>query len=386
MTVKDIRSYIEGYDEIKSDIEVLRKYGQDYAVQRGQVAHTIDTLHPKELSLRVSEIVEETISSKTFRFVSPGQWLPPFQAGQYINLFVEIKGVRTSRPYSISSPPTQIAYYDLTVRRVEDGFVSDYLLDQVKPGDEFRSTSPAGHFHYNPLYMGRDLVFLGGGSGVTPIMSMIREITDRGLDRNLHLIYGSRLEKDIIFRDELDDRARKHPNLKVSYVLSEPDPGYDGLTGFINADLLGSLLGDTNDKIFFVCGPPVMYKFCLAELAKLGIPRRRIRTELFGLPKDITSEPGWPPEIDRSRNFSVQIRGGSQFTAMAGESLLISLEKAGYQVPSCCRSGECSLCRIKLVSGRVFQPASAKVRKSDLQFGYVHACSSYPLEDLEVLL
>jgi ferredoxin-NADP reductase len=386
MTGKDLKSYIEGYDEIQSEIAVLRKYGQDHAVQKGLVAHTINSLHPRELSLKVSEIWQETPSTKTFRLISPGQWLPPFQAGQYINLFVEIGGVRTSRPYSLSSPPTQTAFYDLTVRRVEDGFVSDYLLDEVRPGHEFRSTAPAGHFYYNPLYMGRDLVFLAGGSGITPILSMIREMTDRGLDRELHLVYGSRLASDIICRDELALRAERHANLKVSHVLSEPAPGYDGLTGFMDADLLGRLLGDTTEKMFFVCGPPIMYQFCRAELSKLGVPRRRIRTEVFGLPRDITSEPGWPREIARERNFTVQVRGGSPFQAAAGESLLTSLEKAGYQVPSCCRSGECSLCRIKLVSGRVFQPATAKVRKSDRRFGYVHACSTYPLDDLEILL
>ncbi len=88
------------------------------------------------------------------------------------------------------------------VRRVEDGFVSNYLLDELKPGDKLSSSSPSGNFHYNPLFHGDKLAFIAGGSGITPFMSMIRELADKNLSRRLHLFYGSRVEDDVIYRKE----------------------------------------------------------------------------------------------------------------------------------------------------------------------------------------
>jgi len=385
MSSEDYRSRIEGFEEIQKEIEVLRKYRIDYTTYKGRVVQLINLLHPKVLRLRVSEIRVETRTAKTLRLVSADHYLPPFQAGQYINLFVEVDGVRTSRPYSLSSPPNQTGYYDITVRRVTDGFVSNYLLDEVKVGDVFESTSPAGNFFHNPLLHGPDLVFLAGGSGITPFMSQIRETTDRGLDRRIQLIYGSMSDEDIIFRDELADRADRHGNLSVHHVISDPPPGYQGLTGFLTADLIESTVGDLNGKTFFLCGPEAMYSFCLAELTKLSLPRRRVRTEVFGPPKDVTAQPGWPEEVSGESTFKVRV-GGRTVSARAAEPLMNALERAGVVLPSSCRSGECSLCRTKLFSGRVFHPAGVKLRKSDRRFGYIHPCLAYPLSDLEIMI
>ena len=385
MTHNDLLAQMDGYEEIVKEIEILRKYGPDYGAIRGRVKMVIDQLHPPRLNLRLSEIREETASTKTLRFISVDGALPPFQAGQYINLFVEAGGVRTSRPYSISSSPCQTAYYDLTVRRVEDGFVSNLLLDDVRVGDLFTSTSPAGNFRFNPLYMDDDLVLLAGGSGITPFMSMIREATDLGLDRRLHLIYGCRDENDVIFEARLRGRAARHPNFRFDPVVSEPSAGYKGLTGFLTADLIKTLIGSPDNKTFFMCGPEAMYDFCLPELKKLGIPDRKIRTEVFGGPKNPASQPGWPSGLSPDAEFEVRLRDRT-IKARAGEPLLNSLEKAGLVTPVQCRAGECSLCRVKLLSGKVFQSRGARVRRSDLQYGYIHSCASYPLEDLELLL
>ena len=386
MSIQNIKTQIEGYTEIQQEIEVLRKYATDRTVERGNVTQIINRLHPKTLNLRVSEIIEETLSATTFRLVSQDRYLPPFQAGQYINLFVEVNGVRTSRPYSISSPPNQTGYYDITVRRVADGFVSTYLLDEVKVGDIFQSTSPSGQFYHNPLFHGEDLVFLAGGSGITPFMSMIREITDRGLDRRIKLIYGNRISDDIIFKKEIKERSTRHENLTVHTVISEPANGYKGLTGFITAESIKDLSGNLDDKMFYVCGPEAMYTFVLAELKKMNIPKRKIRVEVFGPPADIKSQPGWPEDVSINDSFNVKIKSKTTIKAKAGEPLMNSLERAGIVITASCRSGECSLCRTKLVSGKVFQPRGVKLRKSDRTFGYIHTCMAYPLEDLEIII
>jgi ferredoxin-NADP reductase len=383
---RDFRPEIEGYAEIRREIEVLRRYGFDYSSHKGRVGQVLDLLHPKRIRLQVSEIREETQTAKSFRLSSPDGYLPPFQAGQYINLFVDVGGVRTSRPYSISSPPNQNGYYEIAVRRVEDGFVSSYLLDTVKVGARLESTGPSGNFYYNPLFHGNDLVFLAGGSGITPFMSMIREVTDRGLPRKIHLIYGSRDPDDMIFGEELEERARLHENLKMTSVISEPPQGFEGFTGFISAKLMRDVLGGVEGKTFYICGPEAMYTFCLPELLKLQVPARKIRMEVFGPPKDVTGQPGWPEMVSADSRFQVTVKGRKRINAQAGEPLMVSLERAGIVIPASCRSGECSLCRTKLLSGKVFQPPGVKLRKSDRTYGYIHPCVAYPLENLEIMI
>jgi len=351
---------IEGYDEIQKEIRVLSKYGADYAAQRGEVNATVDRYHPKRLNFQVSEIITETALAKTIRLVPENGYLPPFQAGQYINLFVETKGVRSSRPYSIASPPNQCAYYDLTVKAVPDGFVSLYLLEDVKVGDRLSSTGPMGGFFHNPLSHSNEVVYLAGGSGITPMMSMIREVTDRGLERQIHLFYGSRNPDDIIYRAELKRLAAVHKNLTVDFVISEPENSYQGLTGFINGKLLQERLGDLTKKTFFLCGPEAMYKFCRKELERLGLRRKQIRIEVFGPPGDVTAEPGWPEGLSADATFKVQVSDGRTLEVSAGEPLMNGLERRQLVLPAACRSG--------------------------LQFGYIHPCMAYPLEDLEILL
>nr|NIR14370.1 hypothetical protein [Desulfobacterales bacterium] len=145
---KKIFQEFDGYNEIIEEIEISRKYGVDYSAHKDSPDQYINRLHPPRLRLRVSEIIEETASTKTLRLVSEDHYLPPFLAGQYIALFLGIGNIRTSRPYSISSPPNQTGHYDITIRRVEGGLVSNYLLDEVEKGDVLESSGPAGHFYH----------------------------------------------------------------------------------------------------------------------------------------------------------------------------------------------------------------------------------------------
>lgn len=383
---KSQRQLIEGYREIEKELEICRKYGIDYSSRRGQWMAAVERLHPRRLKLKVAAIISETADASTLRLVAAEGYLPPFQAGQYINLLVDIDGIRTGRPYSISSPPSQTAYYDLTVRRVPNGFVSDYLLDRVTPGDLLESTGPAGHLYYNPLFHGRDLVFLAGGSGITPFASMIREVTDRCLNRRIHLIYGCRTPDEAIFNAEFLNRAEIFDNFTYDLVISDPKDNCQGLSGLLDAELIKARVGDVLSKTFYLCGPKAMYDFCIPELNKLNIPRRRIRQEIFGTPARITQEAGWPQEVSEEAVFAVKLSSGREIPARACEPLLISLERAGIVVENCCRSGECSLCRVKMLSGRVYQTENALLRKSDKNAGYIHSCAAYPLSDLEILL
>jgi len=375
----------EGYDELIRENAVLEKYGFDYRTRKGELRSIIDMLHPEKLDLTVSEIRSETASTKSIKLVSRDANLPPFQAGQYINVFVETGGVRTSRPYSIASSPTQTGYYEIAVRRVEDGFVSSYLLDELKPGDTLTSSAPSGNFHYNPLLSGNQLALIAGGSGITPFMSMIRELADKNLSRRLHLIYGCRVENDVIYKEELDRISAVHGNFTWDLVVSEPSASFAGLQGLITSSLIKERLG-TLDRTFFVCGPEALYQFCLPELEKLQIPGRRTKVEVMGTPKNIAAYPGWPENVKADDVFKVAVKGKKTISAAASEPLMISLERAGLAVPALCRSGECSLCRTKLTAGKVYQPNGVKLRKSDRAFGYIHPCVAYPITDIEILL
>ena len=383
---KGIWQEFDGYQDIVEEIKVSRRLGGTASSAVIAAEEYIRQLHPERLELHVSDIVEETRSTKTLRLVSKDNYLPPFLAGQYIALFLEVGGIRTSRPYSISSQPNQVGYYDITIRRVENGLVSNYLLDEVKRGDTLISSGPAGNFYFNPLIHKETIVCIAGGSGITPFMSMIREIIECGLDRTVYLFYGSKTTDDVIFSDEIAHLARRFENIHYIPVIEEPAGAYAGACGFITHQVLREVLENIDDKSFFICGPQGLYDFCLPQVEDLGVPRRKIKQEMYGAPPNIWEYPGWPADINPDDTFSVNVKNGKQINAKAGETLLAALEKNEIVVPSLCRSGECSMCRVKILSGKVYQPAGVPVRKSDRQFGYVHSCMAFPISDLEILL
>ncbi len=383
---QNIIKQLDGYDEVLREIETSRRYNIDVTADKGEAASYINRLHPEKLDLKINRIIDQTPSTKTLRLIPVNQNLPPFQAGQYITIYLETDGIRTGRPYSISSAPNQTGYYDITVRRMPNGLASNYLLDAVKPGDLLQSSGPNGHFVYNPIIFDKTLVFIAGGSGITPFMSMIREITDRGLDRDVYLFYGNKSLNNIIFHEELTGLSCQFENIHYIPVIENPDSGYGGISGFITGDIIKNRIKDIRNKTFMLCGPPALYSFCMAELEKIGVPSKKIKQEIYGEPVNIWQSPGWPENVNPDDVFTVTIKGGGSFAARAGDSLLTSLEKFGIIQPFLCRSGECSLCRTKIISGKVYQPPESLVRKSDLQFGYVHSCVSYPLENLEIMI
>ncbi len=375
----------DGYNEIISEVEATRKYRENIIPVKYETAPFVERLHPAKLNLRIADIIVESSSTKTFRLVSENHYLPPFMAGQYISLYPTIGNILTGRPYSISSSPNQIGYYDITVRRVENGLVSNYLLDEVKIGDVLECSGPAGNFYFNPLVHEKAMVCIAGGSGITPFMSMIREIVESGLDRTVYLFYGNKNTEDIIFHDELTELSR-FSQIIYTPVIEEPSDDFTGECGFISGKVVSKISGNHGDKTYFLCGPRGLYDFCLPELEGQGIPARRIRQEMFGPPINIDEYPGWPSEVTAADIFTVSVTGKKTFEAKAGEPLLTALEKNQITVPSLCRSGECSMCRVKVISGTVFQPPGTMVRKSDREWGFVHSCVSYPIEDLEILM
>ncbi|MFI6366317.1 2Fe-2S iron-sulfur cluster-binding protein [Nocardia sp. NPDC050630] len=341
---------------------------------------TINAYHPKRLRLRVEAIIDETATTKTYRLTdSENGALPPFLAGQYVDVFID----GTSRPYAISSSPATLDHYDLTVRRVPGGRISNLLIDILEAGHVLTTTGPMGTFHHNPLFHGDRVIFLAGGSGVAPAMSMIREIVERRLERSFHLIYGSRDAADVIFRAELDALAARHPGITVDHVIADSTPPWTGRTGFLTAETISELAGPLDDRMTYVCGPQALYPYALEQLTTLGQPRKRIRFEANGAPNDPTAQPHWPADADPAEEVSVTV-GDTSFRTRRDRPLLDALEDNGIRPEAGCRSGECSLCRVRIVKGEVHTASEAKLRLSDQQFGYTHSCVAYPITDVEI--
>ncbi|MVU77680.1 2Fe-2S iron-sulfur cluster binding domain-containing protein [Nocardia sp. ET3-3] len=367
----------DGAAGILAEIDARIPETRDHAAETRAI---VDAYHPKRLSLRVEAVVEETPSARTFRLRRrDGAGLPPFLAGQYVNLFVD----GTSRPFAISSSPATLDHYDLTVRRVPNGRISNLLIDSVEAGQVLTTTGPMGTFHHNPLFHGDRVVFLAGGSGVAPAMSMLRDIADHGLDREFHLVYGSRDDADILFRDELDSLAARHPGITVDHVIADPSPAWTGRTGFLDADTLTDLLGPLDNRMVYICGPQALYPYALGQLTSLAHPRKRIRFEANGAPTDPTAQPHWPNTADPSEEVTVTFRD-TVFRTRRDKPLLDALEDHDIRPEAACRSGECSLCRIRVLEGEVHTATEAKLRLSDRASAYTHSCVAYPLTDVEL--
>ena len=376
-----IRTMQNGPETLK-ELEMAKKTGKDISLERGTVQRKVDQYHPSVLHLTVSEIEPVSPIAKRIRLVSDTGYLPPFEAGQYINVFCEIDGVRTSRPYSLSSSAKQRAYYEITVAAVEGGFVSGYLLQQLKVGDRLEANGPAGVFRYHPVFHSKRSVFLGGGSGITPFVSMIRTALESGEDRDMTLLYGSRTEELAMYHRELAAFAEGHPNFHYTLILSDEEK--EGMEhGFIDAERIRAHVPEILDCTYYMCGPAVMMEFCRKALDELQIPGRSIRREVFGTRRDIWNEPGWPEGMTGEERFQIKV-GDQTIQAKSGESVLTALERGGLRVNVCCRSGECSLCRVQLVSGKVFTAQGALLRYADELFGYIHSCKAYPISDLEL--
>ena len=358
-------------------------------VREDPIGNVAREWHPGKIDLVVSEIREASVTAKTVRFKrADGGKLPPFYAGQFMTLDFEMDGAVITRPYSISSAPFQArqedAFVEITVRRQrENGFISDYINDNVKVGDTFRGMVGLGQFYYEPLRDAKHVVALAGGVGITPFASMAKEVANGTLDMDLTILYGSVSTGDITMKEELD--ALTSERVHVVHVISGEEPDWQGERGFLTAELIKKYSAE--DTTYFICGPQVMYRFLRGELAKLEVPKKRVRFEVFGQAKDITVYEGFPQEL-KDETFRLTVRRGIHedvIPAKATESIVVALERAGIRIETACRSGECGFCRTKVLSGNVFIcPENDGRRAADKDFGYVHACAAYPLSDVTV--
>ena len=345
-------------------------------------------LHPGKQYVKVAEVIEQSADTKTFWLEADAakgtEALAWFSAGQYLSVSLEIGPMKLTRPYSLSSSPREAlaGRYGLTIKRVEGGLASNYILDNWVVGTEVEVSEPLGVFTYEPLRDAKTVIGIAGGSGITPFRSLAKAIADGDEDAKLILLYGSRTMADAVFQEEF--KALEGEKFQLVNVLShEENEACE--QGFITAELIKKYAPE-GDYSIFLCGPQAMYNFVDKEIATLGLRKKFIRHELFGEYFNPAKEADYPANVAPEFKVTVRIAGSEQtITASSDTSLLRSLEAAGIAAPAHCRSGECGWCHSKLVSGEVYTPKSVDGRReADYLYGYIHPCCSFPLSDLVI--
>ncbi len=353
-----------------------------------RVNETAKLLHPKEQLLKITAIDELSSDVKRFTFESANERPLAFaRAGQYICLRLEIGDSIVSRPYSLCSSPADSAngIYKIAVKLVGEGFVSGYILENFKVGDVIKASAPEGTFTYEPLRDASHVIGIAGGSGITPFISFMNAVNDGDEDMKFTLIYGARTANDLLFKSEIDELTKNCDKLQAVYVLSDSnEKGYEH--GFITKEIIEKYAPENYSV--FLCGPNAMYNFVGKELEKINLRRKYIRFEVFGEMKHPESLPGFPEKAaDKIFTCKVMLRGENigNIPCRSNESLLTAIERSGLAINSSCRSGECGLCRSKLISGEVFIPDETEHRREgDIKYGYIHPCCTYPVGDVVI--
>ncbi len=382
MKVKGFLKDISGIFRIKKIRKTKIDSSNPEEVVPDRIAELAKSLHPGKIKAVVSDIASETKDAKRITFSSKD--IPYFRAGNYLTVELPIGPSVVTRPYSIVTSPMK-AYkekiVEIIVKDYKDGFVSHYLTNSLRVGDEVILEVGLGFFNYEEFRDSKNIMALVGGIGITPFISMAHDIVERKLDINLTIIYGSDNPKEIIAKDELEKLVQD--NIKVVHVISGKYP-WNGEKGFINKDIIRRY--SPVKPTYFICGPKVMYEQIIKELSANHVDLRRIRYEPFPI-EDITSHPDFPLEL-KDQEFEIEVHQGTQISrirALARESIATSLERSGLRIHTCCRAGACGSCRIKVLSGSYFIPPEYDHRRAtDKEFDYVHSCSTYPTSNLKI--
>lgn len=345
---------------------------------------------PSPLRLRVLEVVRETHDAVSVRFEPPvGTAELDFRPGQFLTLRVPVpEDGWAARCYSLSSTPGAGAP-TITVKRVHGGQASTWICEDLRPGDEILSLPPAGTFVAGEDH--RDLLLFAAGSGITPVMSILRARLARP-EGSAVVIYANRDEESVIFARELRELAERHPGrLLVLHHL-------ESVQGLPTAEHLTRLCRPYADGVdlAMVCGPQPYMDACSQALTSLGLPRKKIVTERYrSLESDpfVTSGPAatagpavTAEPVGQSSTAVVEIDGERrELSWPAGVTLLDLLLEQGVEAPFSCREGACSACACRVMRGEVKMLRNEVLDAQDLAEGYVLACQALPAaERIEV--
>ena len=327
---------------------------------------------PSPMRLLLAQTEQQTRDTKTLRFQVLDEGQCCGKPGQFLTFQWTVNGQRVPRSYTISSSPIHGNYVEITPKRMENGCVSVFLNERANPGLIVEASGPYGRFYFDET-IHRSIVLIAAGSGITPMISMLRYIDDLKLATPVTLLYFVRNTADIIFQNELARLGRSLPNFKYEVCLSRPDPTWKGQCGHLTGEFISQHVIALDSPTFFLCGPKGFMDTARQILSALGVKRDRILQESFGESKQsMESRPGEARTVETV----VFIHSQKVCQASAGTNLLELAEKSGVQIPYGCRQGLCGTCSTRLVSGTVQMDVEAGLTAEQKNAGYVLPCVS----------
>ena len=326
----------------------------------------------KSLPLLLSRIKEQTHDTKTLRFLLPQGNGFHFRPGQFLTFNWIVDGQAIARSYSICSSPLQKGHLEITVKCVEGGCVSVFLNRHAHLGLTVEARGPSGRFCFDESQH-KKIVLIAGGSGITPMMGMLRYIDDLGLTTDVTLIYFVRTPRDIIFAKGLTELRASIRNFRYLVVASTPDPAWKGPSGHLSRELLENNVSRLRSSTFFLCGPKSLMESARNILNSLQIPDAQILQESFGeKPSSLMPD---PKKIAGTLVFA---RSRRRCSILDGRTVLETAEANGIFIPFSCRRGQCGTCAVRALGGVVRMETEDGLTPDQKQSGYVLACVGHP--------
>ena len=344
-------------------------------------------LPDQDEALHCVHVREETHDVKTFVLAASGGRSFRYLPGQFITLTLTIGERQVNRCYTLSSSPTRPDLASITVKRVPGGLVSNWLHDTLRPGGRLIAAGPAGLFscfaHPAERYL-----FLSGGSGVTPLMSMTRALHDLASPVDILFVHCARTPADALFTDELALMARCMPRLRL-VTLCEQQPAhsaYAGHLGRLDGALLARIAPDLSARDTYTCGPAPFMAAVRGLLLASGYDMKRYREESFSFDGGIAAQAELAvsnPATADVGAFRVRFQKlGDEFTCRGDQSILQAATAAGLRVPFSCSSGLCGTCKTKKISGTVHMQHAGGIRQREIDQGWILPCCSRPASDI----
>jgi ring-1,2-phenylacetyl-CoA epoxidase subunit PaaE len=338
--------------------------------------------------LKVVNVVRETNDAVSIYVTEEDGSELEFQPGQFLSVDVTVDGQRLRRAYSLASPCLPGVPRHITVKRVQGGRVSNLLNDTIAEGTQLEVLGPSGNFTVEPRSVNqRHLVMIAGGSGITPIMSILETVLHVEPDSRVTLIYGNRGWDDVIFRERLAALCEElGGRLTVDHVLEHPPEWWTGERGLLTGEILESRLRalqiqDDGLQRYFICGPTPMMDAAHEVLAGRGIPAARVAEERFTSPEARSSVRG----SNRTERVVISREGQEHGVQVEpGQTILEAGLAAGIDMPFSCAMGGCGACRVRLTSGEVEMEEPNCLSRAEREQGYVLACVGRPLGTVSI--
>lgn len=343
----------------------------------------------KYYDLQVKEIIQETKDAISIAFEQPEGEIY-YNSGQFLTLITKVNGKEVRRAYSLSSSPIVDDDLVVTVKRVDGGLMSNWLPDNLKAGDTMKVMEPMGVFTTNyEASNKRHLMMFAGGSGITPMISIVKSLMKEEPDSICSLIYCNRDIDSIIFKNQLDQLQTDYEGrLHVIHVLDDAPMNWQGHSGLLNHDMLVKILEripnwGIEKTTYLMCGPEGMMKNVESLLAEQNIPKENVFKESFVSGTiDKAEKSAATSDAIVAREVTV-VYDGDEHTFMVEPDMSI-LETAldlGIDLPYSCQSGLCTACRGKCISGKVKLDEEEGLSEAELEEGYVLTCVGHPLTD-----